>query len=61
MKVYRGYFFWYISIVPVIDFTTAIRQDAQDPDFQSMLRAIGAVQQQQILDPTQRAPLNPQV
>ncbi|KAL0634852.1 hypothetical protein Q9L58_006212 [Maublancomyces gigas] len=38
----------------------AIRQDSQDPDFQSMLRAMGAVQQQQILDTTQRAPLNSQ-
>lgn len=34
-----------------IDFMIAIKQDAQDPDFQSMLRTIGAVQHQQIPDP----------
>lgn len=37
----------------------AIRQDVQDPDFQSMLRAVGAVQQ--IPDPAQKTSLNSQV
>lgn len=49
-----------MSSVLVIDFTAVIRQDAQDPDFQSMLRAMGAVQQQQQQIP-QRVHLNSQV
>lgn len=42
-----------------IDFVIVIRQDAQDPDFQSMLRAVGSVQQ--IPDPAHKTPLSPQV
>lgn len=40
----------------------AVRQDAQDPDFQSMLRTVGAVQQQQqIPDPARLVRLDSQV
>lgn len=40
----------------------AIIRDAQDPDFQSMLRAVGAVQQhQQIPDPARKVPPNSEV
>ncbi|KAI5838816.1 hypothetical protein DFP73DRAFT_563277 [Morchella snyderi] len=37
----------------------AIRQDAQDPDFANMLRAVGSVQQQQTIpDPARNVALN---
>lgn len=59
--MYRGFFFFFFPGVfsllaarLAIDFVIAIRQDAQDPDFQSMLRAVGTVQQ--IPDPAQKAP-----
>lgn len=40
----------------------AIRQDAQDPDFANMLRAVGSVQQQQTIpDPARNVALNSKV